>query len=151
SPDVVARTPFGTDAELASGNEVSYEPSLDALTRSDTTESIKSARPAPKSDSAGARTLNRAGKPYRIERRRYFRIVSFFSQLFLGVIFWEVVIRRIAGSAYVARGRGARIRGYARGFRGLATEMGGVMIKLGQFVSSRVDVLPPEITEELEG
>src|SRR5262249_3740806 len=54
-------------------------------------------------------------------------------------------------SAYVARGRGARIRGYARGFRGLATEMGGVMIKLGQFVSSRVDVLPPEITEELEG
>jgi predicted unusual protein kinase regulating ubiquinone biosynthesis (AarF/ABC1/UbiB family) len=29
--------------------------------------------------------------------------------------------------------------------------MGGVMIKLGQFLSARVDVLPPEITEELQG
>ena len=29
--------------------------------------------------------------------------------------------------------------------------MGGVMIKAGQFLSSRVDMLPPEITEELAG
>jgi predicted unusual protein kinase regulating ubiquinone biosynthesis (AarF/ABC1/UbiB family) len=29
--------------------------------------------------------------------------------------------------------------------------MGGVMIKLGQFLSSRVDILPPEIIQELEG
>jgi predicted unusual protein kinase regulating ubiquinone biosynthesis (AarF/ABC1/UbiB family) len=29
--------------------------------------------------------------------------------------------------------------------------MGGVMIKLGRFLSARVDVLPPEITEELQG
>jgi len=27
--------------------------------------------------------------------------------------------------------------------------MGGVMIKVGQFLSSRVDVLPEEITKEL--
>jgi predicted unusual protein kinase regulating ubiquinone biosynthesis (AarF/ABC1/UbiB family) len=39
----------------------------------------------------------------------------------------------------------------ARRFRGLAVDMGGVMIKLGQFLSARVDVLPPEITEELAG
>jgi predicted unusual protein kinase regulating ubiquinone biosynthesis (AarF/ABC1/UbiB family) len=37
----------------------------------------------------------------------------------------------------------------ARDFRALAIEMGGVLIKLGQFLSARVDVLPPEITEEL--
>ena len=29
--------------------------------------------------------------------------------------------------------------------------MGGVMIKMGQFLSARVDMLPPEITEELTG
>jgi predicted unusual protein kinase regulating ubiquinone biosynthesis (AarF/ABC1/UbiB family) len=31
----------------------------------------------------------------------------------------------------------------------MATEMGGVMIKVGQFLSTRVDVLPDEITTEL--
>lgn len=31
----------------------------------------------------------------------------------------------------------------------LAVNMGGVMIKLGQFISVRADILPPEITEEL--
>jgi predicted unusual protein kinase regulating ubiquinone biosynthesis (AarF/ABC1/UbiB family) len=30
-------------------------------------------------------------------------------------------------------------------------ELGGLMIKVGQFLSSRLDVLPPEITKELEG
>ena len=39
----------------------------------------------------------------------------------------------------------------ARQFHGLAIDLGGLMIKLGQFMSSRLDVLPPEITRELEG
>ena len=30
-----------------------------------------------------------------------------------------------------------------------AVELGGLMIKVGQFMSSRLDVLPPEITAEL--
>ena len=33
----------------------------------------------------------------------------------------------------------------------MALRMGGVMIKVGQFLSARLDVLPPEITEELSG
>ena len=33
----------------------------------------------------------------------------------------------------------------------LAVDLGGLMIKVGQFMSSRLDVLPPEITTELEG
>ena len=33
----------------------------------------------------------------------------------------------------------------------LAVDLGGLMIKVGQFMSSRLDVLPPEITKELEG
>lgn len=36
-------------------------------------------------------------------------------------------------------------------FRSLAIQMGGVLIKVGQFFSSRVDVLPGEITSELSG
>jgi predicted unusual protein kinase regulating ubiquinone biosynthesis (AarF/ABC1/UbiB family) len=39
----------------------------------------------------------------------------------------------------------------ARRFRRLAVTMGGVMIKLGQFLSARVDILPQEITDELKG
>jgi len=40
---------------------------------------------------------------------------------------------------------------FARQFHDLAVELGGLMIKVGQFMSSRLDVLPPEITKELEG
>ena len=35
---------------------------------------------------------------------------------------------------------------WARTYRAFALQMGGVWIKLGQFFSSRVDVLPPDIT-----
>ena len=36
-------------------------------------------------------------------------------------------------------------------YRRMAVEMGGVLIKLGQFLSTRVDILPFEITAELAG
>lgn len=39
----------------------------------------------------------------------------------------------------------------AQQFHVLALELGGLMIKVGQFMSSRLDVLPPEITIELAG
>ncbi|MFM9673594.1 AarF/UbiB family protein, partial [Streptomyces galilaeus] len=39
----------------------------------------------------------------------------------------------------------------ARRFHALAIDLGGLMIKVGQFMSSRLDVLPPVITKELEG
>jgi predicted unusual protein kinase regulating ubiquinone biosynthesis (AarF/ABC1/UbiB family) len=40
---------------------------------------------------------------------------------------------------------------FAREFRALAIELGGVLIKLGQFLSARVDLLPVEVTRELAG
>jgi predicted unusual protein kinase regulating ubiquinone biosynthesis (AarF/ABC1/UbiB family) len=40
---------------------------------------------------------------------------------------------------------------FAQRFHVLAVELGGLMIKVGQFMSSRLDVLPPEITSELAG
>jgi len=36
-------------------------------------------------------------------------------------------------------------------FRALAIRQGGLMIKVGQFLSARLDVLPVEITDELSG
>src|SRR5260221_7288043 len=126
-------------------DEIPAEPTLEALTSVGSAGATETTQSASEKRGTGARTVNRAGKPYRIARRRYFRIGWFFSRLFLGVIVWEVVIRRIAGLAFVARGRSKRSRQWSRRFRMLASEMGGVMIKLGQFVSSRVDVLPPEI------
>jgi predicted unusual protein kinase regulating ubiquinone biosynthesis (AarF/ABC1/UbiB family) len=85
----------------------------------------------------------------RILGRRYRRTLFFAAWLFGRVLVWELVLRRLIGEPRVARGRSRRLRHWAREFRTLAVDMGGVMIKLGQFISSRVDVLPPEVIEEL--
>ncbi len=92
-----------------------------------------------------------AHRAYKINRYRYLKIIVFFTLLFGRLITWEVLFRRVLGDTFVARGRSNRARMASRQFRNLAIEMGGVMIKLGQFISSRVDILPPEITDELTG
>ncbi|NTU72131.1 MAG: AarF/ABC1/UbiB kinase family protein [Coriobacteriia bacterium] len=84
-------------------------------------------------------------------RARYWRIVFFFGRVTLGFIFWEIFLRRIGLGRMAARGRTERNRRTAVRFRALAIRMGGLMIKVGQFLSARLDVLPPEITEELAG
>ncbi len=84
-------------------------------------------------------------------RARYWRIVFFFGRLTLGVIFWDLFLPRI-GLGRVSRARRtARNRRAAVRFRALALSMTGLMIKMGQFLSARLDVLPPEITTELAG
>ena len=44
-----------------------------------------------------------------------------------------------------------RVRKIAARYRSLAVQMGGVLIKVGQFLSARVDILPGEVTDELSG
>jgi predicted unusual protein kinase regulating ubiquinone biosynthesis (AarF/ABC1/UbiB family) len=51
----------------------------------------------------------------------------------------------------VRRTRPKRLHKIARDYRQLAVQMGGVLIKVGQFLSARADVLPEEITSELSG
>jgi predicted unusual protein kinase regulating ubiquinone biosynthesis (AarF/ABC1/UbiB family) len=85
----------------------------------------------------------------RILGRRYRRTLRFAAWLFARILLWELVLRRLIGEQRSARRRAQRLRRWAREFRTLAVDMGGVMIKLGQFISSRVDVLPPEVIEEL--
>jgi len=86
---------------------------------------------------------------YRVHWRRYQRTLWFAAWLFARVLLWEVALRWLAGEGIVRRGRPARLRRWAHEFREMAAAMGGVMIKLGQFISSRVDILPPEILAEL--
>ena len=84
-------------------------------------------------------------------RARYWRIVFFFGRVTLGFIVWEIVLRRLGLGGLVARTRAGRSRRTAVRFRALAVSMGGLMIKVGQFMSARLDVLPAEITDELSG
>ncbi|TKJ30823.1 MAG: ABC transporter [Chloroflexi bacterium B3_Chlor] len=85
----------------------------------------------------------------KIRRRRYLRIVLFLSRLLLSLLWWELILGRFLSRGLVQRGANERRRRWAARFRNLALEMGGVLIKLGQFLSSRADVMPPEITREL--
>jgi predicted unusual protein kinase regulating ubiquinone biosynthesis (AarF/ABC1/UbiB family) len=82
-------------------------------------------------------------------RGRYLRILSFFAGVIFRFIFWELIIRHLGLRSIVRRTRSERFRKDAMRFRTLAIHMGGVMIKVGQFLSSRLDVLPPEITDTL--
>lgn len=82
-------------------------------------------------------------------RGRYFRILYFFAGVIVRFILWELVIAKLGLRKWTRRTRAERFRREAVRFRALAIHMGGVMIKVGQFLSSRLDVLPPEVTDEL--
>jgi len=84
-------------------------------------------------------------------RARYWRIVFFFARVTASFILWEIVGRRVGLGRLAARTRAGRSRRTAVRFRALAVSMGGLMIKVGQFLSARLDVLPAEITDELSG
>jgi predicted unusual protein kinase regulating ubiquinone biosynthesis (AarF/ABC1/UbiB family) len=82
-------------------------------------------------------------------QRRYRRILFFGFRVIISFLWWEVALRRMLGRGFVRRSTIPRMQRFAREFRALAVEMGGVLIKLGQFLSSRVDVLPVQVTREL--
>ena len=84
-------------------------------------------------------------------RARYRRIVFFFARILSSFVVWDLVLPRIGFKGYAQRTRPERLAKSAADFRILAVRMGGVMIKVGQFLSARVDVLPPEFTQELVG
>lgn len=84
-------------------------------------------------------------------RARYRRILRF-AAANLAVTWWfEVFLPRIGFAKVARRNQSRRLQRFAQRFHALAVDLGGLMIKVGQFMSSRLDVLPPEITSELEG
>ncbi len=84
-------------------------------------------------------------------KARYRRILSFFAGVLLHIGWWDLLLPRIGFHAISRRTRPERLRQIAVRFRKLAIQMGGVMIKVGQWLSARLDILPPEITDELSG
>ncbi|AWB89165.1 ABC1 kinase family protein [Salinibacterium hongtaonis] len=84
-------------------------------------------------------------------RARYRKIMRFASRYIVQEWWFEVLLPRVGLARISRRTRARRVSGIARHFQALAVELGGLMIKVGQFMSSRLDVLPPEITSELEG
>ncbi|MBI1880267.1 MAG: AarF/ABC1/UbiB kinase family protein [Chloroflexi bacterium] len=88
--------------------------------------------------------------PAKIDLKRYHKVRWFFAKAFLHVIWWDIVLNRPV-LKWLRTPPLPRWQKIARSYRGLAVEMGGVLIKLGQFLSIRVDILPTEVTRELAG
>jgi predicted unusual protein kinase regulating ubiquinone biosynthesis (AarF/ABC1/UbiB family) len=85
-----------------------------------------------------------------IDFRRYRKVRRFVTRAFLHAIWWDVILA-LPGLSRLRRPPAPRYAQLARRYRALAVEMGGVLIKLGQFLSIRVDLLPPEVIRELSG
>jgi predicted unusual protein kinase regulating ubiquinone biosynthesis (AarF/ABC1/UbiB family) len=84
-------------------------------------------------------------------RRRYRQILFFFGKMLLSLAFWEILLPFLKLRKMAARNRENRLRKAAVQYRVLAVELGGVLIKVGQFLSTRMDVLPETIIQELSG
>jgi predicted unusual protein kinase regulating ubiquinone biosynthesis (AarF/ABC1/UbiB family) len=83
-------------------------------------------------------------------RARRRRILRFAARYLVQTWWYELALPRLGLTKIAERTRSRRMRTVARRFRVLAVGFGGLMIKVGQFMSSRLDVLPPEVTAELE-
>ncbi|HSB91445.1 MAG TPA: AarF/UbiB family protein [Anaerolineales bacterium] len=84
-------------------------------------------------------------------RLRHARVLAFFARIFLTAFVWDIALRRIGLGRLSRRTAGSRYRTWASRYRALAANLGGVWIKVGQFLSARVDVLPEAVTAELAG
>lgn len=101
-------------------------------------------------DPAAARRTANPGAD-RALKARYRRIMRFAARALAQAWWFELVLPRFGLGRLAARGRIRRLQVLSRRFHDLAVDLGGLMIKVGQFLSSRLDILPPEITRELEG
>ncbi|MEM8664644.1 MAG: AarF/UbiB family protein [Pseudomonadota bacterium] len=89
-----------------------------------------------------------AGPPTLDERTRSRAVRRLFFRMAVHVVWWDVVLAR----GPLKRFRTPQVPRWtalAKEYRSAAEELGGVLIKLGQFVSSRVDLLPSDVTDVL--
>lgn len=80
------------------------------------------------------------------DRRK--RILKLFRWLVYDILL-EKTQGRLLGKGWVEKRKVARNRQRAQRFVGAALELGGVLIKIGQYLSARFDLLPPEWIDEL--
>ncbi|SRR5579884_281502 len=81
-------------------------------------------------------------------RRRFTRTVRLFFRL-MASFWWSYWRARLSFGSYDFFEDHDANRRRARAIRNAALEMGGVIIKVGQFLSTRVDLLPDEYIQEL--
>jgi predicted unusual protein kinase regulating ubiquinone biosynthesis (AarF/ABC1/UbiB family) len=79
-------------------------------------------------------------------RRRYWRILLTQLHIVIHIFVFDILLGRWYRASTARRWQRLAVR-----FRALAIDLGGVPIKMGQFLSVRVDILPPEVTQELAG
>ncbi len=82
---------------------------------------------------------------------RYRRILRFFTNVMVKELWWDLLLPKVGLGSLARLTRKARLRRTAVAFRRLALRMGGVLIKVGQFLSTRLDVMPREVAAELAG
>lgn len=83
-----------------------------------------------------------------ILNKRFRQVFSLFL-LFLAQFWWLGKIKRFLSAEVVEARYRELYRRQAVVFTATATQLGGLLIKLGQFFSSRIDILPEEYTAEL--
>lgn len=80
--------------------------------------------------------------------KRFFRVISLFFHIFWS--FYSLKIKTLwHADGWKEERREELYVSEARLFRNTAVEMGGLLIKLGQFFSTRVDIFPQSTTREL--
>lgn len=84
-------------------------------------------------------------------KARYRRILRFAARGLAQAWWFEIVLPKFGLGRLAAKGRIRRFQKLARNFHDLAADLAGLMVKVGQFLSARLDVLPKEITQELSG
>ena len=85
-----------------------------------------------------------------LDLSRHRKVRNYFLRVFLHVLWWDVILNR-RGLRIFRSDQLSRWQKLAVEFREIALQLGGVLIKLGQFLSVRLDVLPPEVIKELAG
>lgn len=80
--------------------------------------------------------------------RRYRPLAWFFAGAILHFLWWDWLLNR-PFLRHFRRAPGPRWQRLARAYCALAVEMGGLPVKLGQFLSLRVDLLPTNVTRTL--
>jgi predicted unusual protein kinase regulating ubiquinone biosynthesis (AarF/ABC1/UbiB family) len=85
-----------------------------------------------------------------IDAARYIKVRRFFALAFIQILWSDIILNR-PFLRWFRTPALPRWQAIARKYRDLALSMGGVLIKLGQFLSTRVDILPREVTGELAG
>jgi predicted unusual protein kinase regulating ubiquinone biosynthesis (AarF/ABC1/UbiB family) len=92
--------------------------------------------------------MKKKDKSNQIDHGRYRKLRWFFVKVFWQVVLWDIIFNYPILRLFRPNPM-PRWQAVARRYKDMAMELGGVLIKLGQFLSIRVDILPPEVTAEL--